>query len=146
MRDFNADKLWINYQLRNLNQLNPRRYTLTHSDETGDLFLVIASDYAYDKLTPMRDEVLGEWTTKDGKNYFFYVYVRLDGEDGIKSTPRRNQIFIQELPTALKGIKYGDPFLFTAYPQFKSAPIYVHFQSADPNYNRIEYYQTFNQY
>lgn len=97
MRNFTPDKLWINYQLRNLNQLNPRRYTLTHSDETGDLFLVISSDYAYDKLTAMRDEVLGEWTTKDFQNYYFYVYVRLDGEDGTK-------------------------------------------------YNRIEYYQTFNEY
>ena len=115
MRNFTPDKLWINYQLRNLNQLNPRRYTLTHSDETGDLCLVISSDYAYDKLTAMRDEVLGEWTTKDFQNYYFYVYGRLDG-------------------------------LFTVYPQFNSAPIYIHFQSDDPKYNRIEYYQTFNEY
>lgn len=146
MREFNRDKLWINYQLHNFNQLNPRRYTLTHSDETGDLFLVISSNYAYDKLTPMRDEVLGEWTTKDFKNYYFYAYVRLDDEDGTKSTARRNEIFIKELPTALKAIKYGDPYLFTAYPQFNSTPIYVHFQSADPKYNRTEYYQTFNYY
>ena len=146
MRNFTPDKLWINYQLRNLNQLSPRRYTLTHSDETGDLFLVISSDYAYDKLTAMRDEVLGEWTTKDFQNYYFYVYVRLDGEDGTKSTARRNEIFIKELPTALKAIKYGEPYLFTVYPQFNSAPIYIHFQSDDPKYNRIEYYQTFNEY
>lgn len=146
MRNFNPDKLWIQYDLHNLNQLNPRCYTLTHSDETGDLFLVIASDYNYEKLSSNRDEVLGEWRTNDYKNYYFYVYLRLDGEDGISSTKYRNQIFVRELPTALQAIKYGDPYLFTAYPQFNNAPIYVYFQSQDPNYNRIEYYKTFNDY
>lgn len=146
LRNFNPDKLWIHYDLNNLNQLNSRRYTLTHSDETGELFLVISSDYDYENLNSTRDEVLAEWTTKDCKNYYFYVYLRLDGEDGTKATKRRNEIFVRELPTALKAIKYGDPYLFTAYPQFNNAPIYVHFQSQDLNYNRIEYYNTFNDY
>ena len=44
MSNFNPNKLWINYRLSNLNQIQPRRYTLTHSDETGELFLVIGSD------------------------------------------------------------------------------------------------------
>jgi hypothetical protein len=46
--------------------VTPRRYTLTHSDITGDLFLTIgpAFDQAqisgrYTRL--MRDEVLAEW-------------------------------------------------------------------------------------
>jgi Staygreen protein len=29
----------------------PRRYTLTHSDITGDLFLTIGVNYAWDKVT-----------------------------------------------------------------------------------------------
>ena len=48
MSNFNPNKLWINYRLSNLNQIQPRRYTLTHSDETGELFLVIGSDFAYE--------------------------------------------------------------------------------------------------
>mgnify|MGYP001152798325 CR=1 FL=1 len=64
MSNFNPNKLWINYRLSNLNQIQPRRYTLTHSDETGELFLVIGSDFAYEKFTTMRDEVAAEWMTK----------------------------------------------------------------------------------
>ena len=44
----------------------PRRYTLTHSDRTGDLFLTIGCDYDREALSALqvrleRDEVLGEW-------------------------------------------------------------------------------------
>jgi hypothetical protein len=46
--------------------LNPRRYTLTHSDRTGDLFLTIGPDYDQRALRALqvrleRDEVLGDW-------------------------------------------------------------------------------------
>ena len=50
----------------------PRRYTLTHSDITAELFLNIGLTYAYDKINAMRDEVLGEWIESKG-GYFFYV-------------------------------------------------------------------------
>ncbi len=44
----------------------PRRYTLTHSDLTGDLYLSIGSDYNSRQISHwctrlMRDEVLAEW-------------------------------------------------------------------------------------
>ena len=84
MSNFNPNKLWINYRLCNLNQIQPRRYTLTHSDETGELFLVIGSDFAYEKFTTMRDEVAAEWMTNSSGQYYFYVYIRVDGIDGTK--------------------------------------------------------------
>ena len=42
---------------------SPRRYTLTHSDSTGDLFLSVATDYDRKQMGSwytrvMRDEVL----------------------------------------------------------------------------------------
>jgi len=44
----------------------PRRYTLTHSDSTGDLFLTIGDDYDFKQISGwytklMGDEVLAEW-------------------------------------------------------------------------------------
>ena len=46
--------------------LLPRRYTLTHSDSTGNLFLTIGRDYDRQQISGwytrlMRDEVLAEW-------------------------------------------------------------------------------------
>jgi len=40
------------------NPIIPRKYTLTHSDITRELFLTIAAKYDYDKITDMRDKVL----------------------------------------------------------------------------------------
>lgn len=146
MSHFNKDMVWINYQIEELGSLNPRRYTLTHSDESGEIYVVIDSDYHYEKLTDIRDELLAELKTDNGFDYYFCVYLRVDGVDGIKSAPKRNEIFKRELPLALSSIKYGDPYLFTAYPQLIQTPIYVYFQSEDPNFNRVEYYGTFMDY
>jgi hypothetical protein len=46
--------------------LAPRRYTLTHSDSTGDLFLTVAPEVDRKQIAGwytrlMRDEVLAEW-------------------------------------------------------------------------------------
>jgi hypothetical protein len=55
---------------------SPRRYTLTHSDLTGDLFLTIGPEYdkrqisgIYTRL--MRDEVLGGWDTDEPALHLF---------------------------------------------------------------------------
>ncbi len=146
MRHFNKDKVWINYRIEDLEGLRPRRYTLTHSDDSGEIYLIIDSNYHYEKLTHNRDEVLAEFKTDDGLNYYFFVYIRVDGTDGIKSASKRNEIFKRELPLALSSIRYGDPYLFIVSPQIIQTPIYVYFQSDDPNFNRIEYYGTFIDY
>jgi hypothetical protein len=51
--------------------LAPRRYTLTHSDSTGDLFLTIAPEVDRNQIAGwytrlMRDEVLAKWQESDG--------------------------------------------------------------------------------
>ncbi|MDE5977545.1 MAG: staygreen family protein [Turicibacter sp.] len=146
MKTFNQNKLWTNYRLSNLNQIQSRRYTLTHSDETGELFLIIGVDFAYENFTPKRDELVGEWLRNNLGEYYFYVYVRVDGIDSSKSPTERNEIFIQELPLALSAIKHGDPYFFNCYPQFEQAPIYVFFQSRDPKLNRTECFGSFKDY
>ncbi len=53
-----------------------RHYTLTHSDDTGNLFLSIALDYAYNEITAMRNEVLAEWLyQQDQSNLLVNIHV-----------------------------------------------------------------------
>ena len=146
MSTFNENKLWVNNRLNRLYQLHPRRYTLTHSDQTGELFLVIGSEFAYEQLTTKRDEVVGEWLAHQSGHPYFYIYIRLDGIDGTASTEKRNEIFLRELPLALKAIKKGDESFFQFYPQFLQAPIYVFFQSQDSHLNRTDHFGCFNDY
>lgn len=115
----------------------PRRYTLTHSDITAELFLTIGMQYAYQKITPMRDEVLAQWR-KINNNYFLYVYLHVDGQFGAVNTSIRNRIFRRELPLALEAIRYGDKEFFKKHMNLDYAPIIVCFNSSIPKYNRVE--------
>lgn len=123
-----------------------RRYTLTHSDTTGDLFLTIGMDYAWDKINPMRDEVLGEWKT-NGSFFYYCVYLYIDqGEYNQNVSAKRNEIFRRELPLALTAIRHGDRLLFHAYPQLDQTPIIIHFMSAYPQFAKQENWGTFQRY
>ena len=144
MRNLNTEKLSVDFRLRTTptGPIIPRRYTLTHSDLTEELYLTISNDYAYDKFTNMRDEVLGEWINTD-EIYLFHIALMLDGEFG---TDTRNTVFRRELPPALEAIRYGDKKLFTLNPILDICPIIVNFNSADPYYNSVEHWGTFSDY
>ncbi len=120
----------------------PRRYTLTHSDRTGELFLTIGTEYndsqtsgLYTKL--MRDEVLAEWKETD-KAPALHVYCHVSGGIVFGSASLRYGIFHDELPLVLEALRYGDRALFAAHPQLDHAPIVVHFASTVPRYNVTE--------
>ncbi len=126
----------------------PRRYTLTHSDRTGELFLTIASDYNYKQLKGwqtriMRDEVLAEWQ-KNEKGYIFHVYCKVSG--GIGPISYRDRIFRRELPLVLETFRYGDKKLFNKYPYLDRAFTWIHFQSKKEKFNKIEEWGTLNSY
>jgi hypothetical protein len=122
-----------------------RRYTLTHSDITADLFLTIGLQFAYDKVNSMRDEVLAEWRIYNGTP-FLSAYVYVDGQFGYVVSAVRNAIFRRELPLALEAIRYGDRTFFTAHPELDDAPIWIHFDSTNPEYNRFEFWGSPNDY
>ena len=71
---FDSNKVYVNYrdEYAYSNVIIPRRYTLTHSDESAELFLNVGTDYARDKIKTFRDDVLGEWIF-DGTQYFFML-------------------------------------------------------------------------
>src|SRR5512136_237420 len=85
--------------------ITPRRYTLTHSDATGDLFLTIGDDYDraqvsgfYTRL--MRDEVTAEWMAgADGLE--LHVHCHVSGGVVLGGAAMRDAIFRRELPLVL---------------------------------------------
>lgn len=146
MSTLNPEKLSVDFEgVTPTTPIIPRRYTLTHSDITAELFLTIGLKYAYDKINQMRDEVLGEWI-RIGENYFYYVNLYVDGHLGPTVTAIRNAVFIRELPLALQAIRYGDDKFFSVYPELDDAPILVNFNSINPYFNRIENWGTFSDY
>ena len=120
----------------------PRRYTLTHSDATGDLYLTIGPDYDREQISGlytrfMRDEVLAEWQSgADGPA--LHVHCHVSGGLVLGSAGRRDAIFRRELPLVLEAFRFGDRRLFEKEPGLDEAPMWIHFHATRPRYNRTE--------
>ncbi|MDF2558461.1 MAG: hypothetical protein K0R71_2289 [Bacillales bacterium] len=148
MSTFDPNKLSVEFRngVTNTEPITPRKYTLTHSDQTAELFLTIGLSFAYDKINPIRDEVFAEWVIKDNL-YYCYTYLNVDGLHGsLEMATKRNEIFRRELPLALQAIRYGDQLFFNAYPDLDYSQIIVFFMSAYPQLNKIENWGTFSEY
>jgi hypothetical protein len=148
MSRLDPDKLTVEYRegVTETAPIIPRRYTLTHSDITADLFLTIGLSFAFDKVDAvMRDEVLGEWLIEE-ESLRYYVYLHVDGQIGQGLTEIRNFIFRRELPLALEAIRYGDRQLFAIHPELDQSPIIVFFLSESPEFNSVENWGTFADY
>lgn len=119
-----------------------RRYTLTHSDITGDLYLTIGCDFNLEQISGwytrfMRDEVLAEWKgSQDAAS--LHVYCHVSGGLVFGRTAWREAIFRREMPLVLETIRFGDQILFAANTELDLAPVWVHFQASDPRYDKTE--------
>jgi hypothetical protein len=120
----------------------PRRYTLTHSDITGELFLSIGDQYnkrqisgPYTRL--MRDEVLAELVS-DKDCLELRVYCHVSGGLVIGTAKWRNDILHTELPLALEAIRFADRTLLNTNTNLDQTTVKVFFHSSSPRYNRIE--------
>jgi len=121
-----------------------RRYTLTHSDTTGDLFLSIDKDYDNIALSNwytkfMRDEVLAEWKEKEGDQYLM-IYCHISGGICFGWASLRNQIFRRELPLAIEAICNGDINFISKNPTLKESKVIVNFYATKRQYNKTEYW------
>ena len=128
----------------------PRRYTLTHSDFTGELFLSVGNQYNTKQITGlytrlMRDEVLAE-LSDEGDSLVFRVYCHVSGGFVLGTAKWRYNIFQSELPLALEAIRYGDKTLFERKPELDHIPVYIHFHSDKRLYNIIEEWGTLADY
>ena len=140
--EFTPDKLEITLidPVTENGPVEGRKYTLTHSDETGMLFLDIGNVYNYSAIDQdLRDEVLGRWLLPDNAPpmLIFYAYV---GCEDFESAAKRYKIFKSHMEMAIAAIIYGDSVLFDNFPELVNAPIYVKFDSTVPNFNNYEYY------
>lgn len=139
MTKFQPNKLNVSYkdEIGANNFLLPRKYTLTHSDESGELFLSIGKNYDLDQINyNVRDEVLGSWE-KDDKVYLL-ITLEIDNGEEIGNTVNRDKIFRQELTLALMAIIYGDNLLFENNKELYEAPIRVKFNSKFSEYDILE--------
>ncbi len=130
------------------NSLLPRRYTLTHSDRTGELYLTIGPDYDHDQIKGwytrlMRDEVLAE-LIQDEEGPALHVYCEISRGFGTRGF--REAIFRRELPLVLEAIRYGDQELFEKNPQLDKSPVMIHFCTKKPETNFIENWGPINKY
>ena len=123
----------------------PRKYTLTHSDETGDLFLTIGDEYDYEKINPLRDEALGSWI-KEKDEYVFEVVVEVDAGKEFSKAVIRDRIFRDEIPLALKAMIYGDEIFFNTHKELNDSKIRVYFKSKYPEFNLVEIWGKIREY
>jgi hypothetical protein len=140
MSTFHPQKLSVNliFPVNFTNPVIGRKYTLTHSDQTGELYLDIGYVFNLEAIdTTMRDEVLAEWRTDCFSRDYLLGAVYVDaGEFSIDVSQRRFNIFKKELPLALTALVYGDRQFIANYPWLLDAPIYIEFHSSFPQFNQ----------
>lgn len=127
---FDASKLHVIFAPGTLpaGPLTPRRYTLTHSDLTGDLFLTIGAEYDCRALGTLqvrleRDEVLGEWVLADDGPRLDLHMTAQGGLPLFGTGVMRRNIFRRYRPMVLGALRHGDRALAEARPGIDDAPV-----------------------
>jgi hypothetical protein len=107
MAQLQAEKLHVHFQEGEQASPGwfPRRYTLTHSDRTGDLFLTIGREFNQKQISGiytrlMRDEILAEWIADEGQPAL-HVYCHVSGGLVLGSAAWRASIFEHHMPQVL---------------------------------------------
>ncbi len=141
MRELNPQKVFVQYRdrMKPYEPIMNRKYTITHSDTTAELFVFVAENYAEDQITRMRDEVRIAWEQNE-KGLALIGSVLVDGKGITGNAYIRNKFFFNEMPTALQALRQADRFLFDIEPNLDYAPVYIHFISSNPVYNRTYNY------
>ena len=131
---FDASKLHVTFAqgTRPEGPVSPRRYTLTHSDLTGDLFLTIGAEYDRHALAALqvrleRDEVLGEWVLGDDGARLELHMIAQGGLPVFGTGAMRCDIFRRYRPMVLGAMRYGDNALADAHPELDDAPVVAWF-------------------
>lgn len=149
MSKFNPSKLSVEYlpPATEFRPVDRRKYTLTHSDATGELFLAIGGYYDLNAIKPkFRDEVFAEWLPQMGQYVLSGKVYISGGEFDEPYSKIRFMIFQKELELALTAIVYGDRCFYSNYPWLLDSPIFVHFESVYPEFSKMLYYGTPRQY
>ena len=138
MRELKPQKVFVQYRdtMKPYEPVMSRKYTITHSDTTAELFVFVSEDYAEDQVTRMRDEVRVAWEQNERELILIGSVVVSD--KGVMGNPQiRNRIFYNEMPTALQALRQADRFLFCNNPSLDSALVLIHFISSNPSYDKM---------
>lgn len=140
--NFDPNMLETNFiePVTSIKPIKDRKYTLTHSDTTGMLFLDVGIEYNYSAINKdLRDELLGKWKVFDYNSYIliFYAYV---GDSDFSSASMKYAAFKYHLNSALQAVFYGDRDLLNEYHHLLNTPIYIKFDSDIPIFNNYEPY------
>ena len=128
--EFDAERLRVTFAegARPDGPVSPRRYTLTHSDLTGRLFLTIGAGYDRRALRRLqvlveRDEVRGEWVVIDGRPRLDLHMMAQGGLPVFGSGAMRRRIFRGYRSLVLCALRFGDGALVAAHPELDDARV-----------------------
>lgn len=138
MKMLNPQKVFTQYRnsTKPYEPIEERKYTITHSDTSAELYVFIAGEYAEDQITDMRDEVRVAWEN-NGRILILHGHVLVDGKGISGAAAIRDKIFYNEMPIALQALRQADRFLFEEHPELDSTPVFVRFVSENPIYNKV---------
>jgi hypothetical protein len=135
---FDASRLHVKFaeDVLRVGSLTPRRYTLTHSDRTGDLFLTIGHEYDRAALRRLqvrleRDEVLGEWVLADDGPRLDLHMMAQGGLSVFGTGAMRRDIFRRYRSMVLGAMRHGDGAFAEAHPELDQAPVVARFHWRD---------------
>ncbi len=150
MTRLNPNKLKVRFLPfpQSLDVLIPRRYTLTHSDRTGELFLTVGPEYDKKQVRGlfsrlMRDEIFAELVQK-ADECILNVYCQVSR--GLGSRRFREGIFRRELPLVLESIRYGDREFFEKNGMFDKAQVIIHFCAKKSENDKTENWGSIGSY
>lgn len=138
VRELNPQKVFVQYRdiMRPYGPIVNRKYTITHSDTTAELFVFVANNYAEDQITSLRDEVKVAWEQHE-KGVALIGSVIVDGNGVIGNAYARNNIFYNKMPTALQALRKADRFLFEKEPNLDNTPVFIHYISSEPELYKV---------
>ncbi|NHJ49503.1 MAG: hypothetical protein FK733_17065 [Asgard group archaeon] len=151
MSYFNPNKLHVKFiDVEEGIFILPRKYTLTHSDRTGDLYLTVSKNYDEEQISDwytkyMRDEVLGEWMIVEG-NKELHLHFHISGGFVFGWAKLRDTIIRAHLKLVFQSIRYGENKLIQKNQEIDTSPIFVHFKSKRKKFNSIEQFGQLKDY
>lgn len=140
MDKLDSSKLIIDFKkgISQSGPIVPRNYTVTHSDETGDILVTVAKEYDKTHITAKRDEVYGRWR-EHGKDYALCLYLSVDGNERDRNKiEQRNRSFREALPLVITAIRQGDLGLIKKYNKLDESDVFIKFDSRFEDFYKVE--------
>nr|WP_195266077.1 MULTISPECIES: staygreen family protein [unclassified Clostridium] len=124
----------------------PRNYTVTHSDEAGNILVIVAKTYDKSCVTDKRDEIYGKWC-ENGNKYILCIELSVDGNERDKNKVlQRNRIFRDVLPLVITAIRQGDLGLIKKHNKLDESDIFIKFNSRFDEFYKVEHWGKLKNY